>query len=153
MKLVRLKKERKEKHFIQKPTYPGGQNSLKKFITSQLKYPKEALKDKTEGTVFMRYDINYKGEVVDTHILSSLSKACDAEADRLVRLLKFEVPKTRKMKVLFHKKIQIHFKLPKPKKTTTSYQYTTTSTTTSKKEKSEIAPQTTYSYTIKINKQ
>lgn len=151
MKPTRLKKERKEKHFIQKPTYPGGQNALKKFITSQLKYPKKALKDKTEGTVFLRYDINYKGEVVETHILSSLSKACDAEADRLVRLLKFEVPKTRKVKVLFHKKIQIHFKLPKAKKTTTSYKYTTT--TLPKEEKPKEASQATYSYTIQLNNQ
>ena len=119
-----------------------------------MKYPKEALKNKTEGTVFLRYDINYKGKVVGTHILSSLSKACDAEAIRLVHLLKFEVPKTRKVKVLFHKKIQIHFKLPKqkpaPAPQTTAYQYTTVPS--KKKEVSAKDKKVGYSYTIQINK-
>lgn len=151
-----MKKERKEKHFIQKPTYRGGHAALKQFIASELKYPKEAIENKTEGTVFLRYDINYKGDVVDVHILSSLSKPCDEEATRLVRLLKFEVPKTRKVKVLFHKKIQIHFKLPKakpapkPKPATTQYQYTTVPS--KKTELSSNTKKSGYSYTIRINK-
>src|SRR5690606_180895 len=83
------------------------------FILQNLKYPPAALEEKVEGTVFLRYDIDFKGNVVDVKVLSGIGHGCDEEAVRLVRLLKFEVPKVHKVKVLFHKNIQIHFKMPK----------------------------------------
>mgnify|MGYP001298752674 CR=1 FL=1 len=108
-----MRKEIKEKDFIRQPNYPGGQKALKNFIGQNLKYPPAALEEKIEGTVFLRYDIDYKGNVVDVKVLSGIGHGCDEEAVRLVRLLKFEVPKVHKVKVLFHKNIQIHFKMPK----------------------------------------
>jgi len=105
-----LKKERKEDSFIKKPFYKGGNQAMSAFVQSQLVYPKEA-EIPIEGTVIVKYDIDHHGNVVDARVIKSLGQVFDEEALRVVRLLKFEVPKTpRKLKVMFHKDIQIHFK-------------------------------------------
>jgi len=86
------------------------------LIKSKMKYPKDALKEKIEGTVHLRYEIDYKGNVTKSKVISSLGYGCDEEAQRLVKLLKFEMPKIpRKMRLKFNKTIRIHFKLPKAK--------------------------------------
>ncbi|MCB0551961.1 MAG: energy transducer TonB [Phaeodactylibacter sp.] len=110
-----MAKEKKDKHFIKKPIYPGGARALKAFVSQNLKYPAEALSHQIEGTVVIQYEIDYQGQVVAAKVISGLGYGCDEEAARLVRLLQFEVPKTRGVKVLFHKDIQIHFRLPRKK--------------------------------------
>jgi len=146
-----VQKERKDKHFIKKPIYPGGRDALKKFIRANLKYPKEALENKIEGTVSLKYTIDFKGKVTESHIISGLGHGCDEEALRLAYMLKFEVPKSgRKVRVHFHKDLHIHFRLPKkkPKKQVqVSYQYSQTSPK-SKPGKSKSGG--SYSYTITV---
>lgn len=91
------------------------------LIKENLKYPAEALKNKIEGKVQLRYEIDYKGNVVKAKVISSLGYGCDEEAQRLVKLLKFHMPKIpRKVRLKFNKTIRINFKLPKkkPKKVT-----------------------------------
>lgn len=114
--------EKKDKHFIKKPIYPGGQAAFKKFIADNLKYPKEALEKKIEGTVVLKYSINHKGIVKDVKVIKSLGHGCDEEAVRVIKLLKFEIPKEpRKLRVLFHKENKIFFKIP-PEKNKTAQQ-------------------------------
>ena len=108
-----MKKERKDKHFIKKPTYEGGLTAMRAFIKKNMKYPKAALKAKFEGTVFVKYTVDHKGNVISSKVVSSIGYGCDVEAKRLVSLLKFQVPKIRKMRIQYHKSIQIHFRLPK----------------------------------------
>ena len=144
-----MQKEKKEKHFIQKPQYPGGLTAMRAYIRENLKYPKAALDAKVEGTVVLHYNINFKGIVTDVRVISGLGYGCDEEATRLVKELKFEVPKTRKVKVKFQKTIQIHFRLPKPK---ASKSPQVTYTLTSKKSKEEEKPDSnSYFYTIDWN--
>lgn len=151
-------KEKKGKHFIKKPIYEGGTKAMKLFVKENLKYPQVAFDKKVEGSVNLRYAINYKGVVTDVKIISGIGHGCDKEAVRIVKMFSFRIPKNRKLKVLFHKKISIHFRLPKqqpPAKLPVSQvQYSIT--TTPKKEtptpKKEQKPQTDsgYSYTITI---
>lgn len=110
-----MKKEKKGQHFIKKPYYEGGMSAMKVFIKQQLSYPKKAKAKKIEGTVYVRYTINYKGKVIDTKIISGIGYGCDEEAVRLVKLLEFNVPRNRNLKAVFHKNLQIHFRLPKEK--------------------------------------
>lgn len=126
-----MKKEKKAQNFIKKPYYEGGISAMKAFIKQSLSYPTAALTKKVEGTVYVRYTINYKGKVVDTKIISGIGYGCDEEASRLVRLLEFNVPRNRKLKAVFHKTLQIHFRLPQknipepaPTPTTINYHYT-----------------------------
>lgn len=157
-----MQKERKDNHFIKKPIYPGGLKAMRELIRKELKYPAEALESKIQGTVYLRYNIDYKGKVTSSKILSSLGYGCDEEAQRIVSKFKFEVPKgPRKLKLKFHKTIKIHFRLPKeaPKKTvsppkprqsTTQLSYSITSSP-KKENKSAPKPKSkSYSYTIKF---
>lgn len=110
-----MKKERKPESFLRKPSYKGGPAAMRKFIGENLRYPAGAKAQQIEGTVRLRMDISHQGKVIGTKILSSLGHGCDEEAERVVKLLKFEVPKLRKIRATFHKKINIHFRLPKAK--------------------------------------
>jgi protein TonB len=149
-----VQKEKKDKHFIKKPIYPGGRDALNTFIRAHLKYPKAALDGKIEGTVTLKYTIDYKGNVIESHIISSLGHGCDEEALRLARLLKFEVPKSgKKVRVHFHKDLHIHFRLPKihpAKQLKMSYNYTPSSTKQADNNKKEPSPAKGYSYTITV---
>lgn len=147
-----MKKERKEKHFIDKPEYLGGLSAMKTFIKKNLKYPSEALENKIEGSVFCEYQVSYKGKVEKVKVVSGLGYGCDEEAIRLIKLMKFMPPKApRKMKITFNKKLRIHFRLPKQKPTKKEkiivppkYNMTVSYSTPSKQ-------QTKYSYTITLN--
>ena len=122
-----MQKEKKEKNFIKKPTYEGGNTALRQFIRENMRYPKLALASKVEGTVVIKFSISHNGDVVDAKVIAGLGHGCDEEALRIVRLLKFTVPKVRKVKVLYHKDIKINFRLPKAKvvePTSTSISYT-----------------------------
>jgi len=110
-----MQKEKKDKHFIKKPIYKGGKKALREFITQSLQYPKEAQAAKIEGTVVVKYTVNHLGKVIDSKVISGLGYGCDEEAQRVVSLLEFDVPKSRGVKVLHHLNVQIHFRLPKQK--------------------------------------
>ncbi len=104
----------KKEKFITHPFFAGGAKALEKKIVENLQYPKEALTHKKEGTVSLKYDIDLKGHVIATRIVASVGYGCDEEAVRLVKLLRFVVPQQPKgLKVIFHKEIHIHFRLPK----------------------------------------
>jgi protein TonB len=110
--ITSMNKERKDKHFLHKPQYEGGSTAIKKLITDNLQYPKEALAASVEGTVHLRYEIDHKGTVTGAKIISGVGYGCEEEAVRLVRLLKFQITKNRGVKAIFHKTISIHFKMP-----------------------------------------
>ena len=142
-------KERKDKHFVKKPSYPGGRDGLRKFIKTNLKYPSDAIEKKVEGTVSVKYTINHKGVVTEAHVVGGLGSGCDEEAIRLTRLLRFNAPKNpRNLRVTFHKDIHIHFRLPKqrPVKASPKVQYTYVSPTAAKN-----APTSSKSFTYTIN--
>ncbi len=110
-----MHKSAKDKHFIKQPWYEGGPKALKKFVSENLRYPVEALENSIEGTVFVKYDIDHQGNVVDAKVITGLGYGCDEEALRLTKMLKFKVEKPRGLRVLYHKSIQIHFRLQEVK--------------------------------------
>ena len=111
-----MSKERKDRSFIKKPIYPGGTSAYRKFIADNLKYPAAAIKNKTEGTVHLKYSINHLGKVIDSKVVKGIGDGCDEEARRIVSLLEFEIPKgPRKLRVMFTRKTQITFRVPKQK--------------------------------------
>lgn len=105
--------EKKPKHFINHPTWPGGPKAMTEFIYKNLRYPKLAAEAKLEGTVFLKIEINNQGIVSDVQVLKGIGLGCDEEAARVLRLLKFDVAKNRGLRVLFHKDIRVQFKMAK----------------------------------------
>ena len=141
-----MKTQKKDKHFIKKPSYPGGPKALWTFIRQNLKYPKAALENKVSGVVRLKYTIDGKGNVTETQVIHSLGYGCDEEASRVVKLLKYHVPKHRKVKVKFHRSINIKFRLPKKKSIQVNL------TKSKEKEKTQEQKKGGYEYTITINK-
>jgi TonB family protein len=107
-----MKKERKDKDFIKAPYFEGGKAALEAYVKKELRYPKEALAAKVEGTVSVRYTVDYKGKVTEASIISPLGHGCDEEALRIVRTLIFKVPNDGKIKSKYSRKLHIHFRLP-----------------------------------------
>ena len=108
-----MKKPKKDKNFIKLPKYLGGSATFKKFITDNLRYPKEALENKIEGVVHLKYDVNYLGEVIRAKVIKGLGYGCDEESLRLVKMLKYEKSKNRGLRVTAKMKTKINFKLKK----------------------------------------
>ncbi len=105
-----MKKSRPSNQFIKSPQYRGGLSAMRKFISENLNYPEQAKVEKINGSVYIRYEVNNKGKVVDTKVISGLGYGCNEEAERVVRLLEFDVEKVRKLRVTHHKKIRVWFK-------------------------------------------
>ncbi|MBL0066280.1 MAG: energy transducer TonB [Bacteroidetes bacterium] len=122
-------KYRKPESFVRQPNYPGGNKAIDQFIKENLRYPEEAVKNKIEGTVSVEFDLDAYGQVTDARLKHGIGYGCDEEAIRLVKLLKYEKKIYKGLRVIFHKNINIHFrltevtKLPEPEQTV-KYQYT-----------------------------
>ncbi|MEM6396709.1 MAG: energy transducer TonB [Bacteroidota bacterium] len=120
----------KSKNFIPKPVYPGGSKAMNAFVKKHLKYPESAKKAKIEGTVRVNYSLDQSGRVIKVKAVEGPKEGgLREEAERVVKMLKFDVPKERKMRVQYHQHLDVNFKLPKPKpkskvKSTTKISYT-----------------------------
>ena len=154
--------ERKDKHFLKQPIYKGGKAAMDRLLKQTMIYPEQAIKNKIEGSVYLKYTIDHKGKVAEAKVLSSLGHGCDEEAVRLVKMFTFQIPKIPyKTKVTFHKNIRIHFKLPKvapqkkapqkqvPAKQSVQYTISTTKVIAKKSTAKEASTKKSgYSYTI-----
>lgn len=93
------------------PVFPGGVEGLASFLSTNIVYPQDAIKNKISGTVLIQFILSTTGKVEDVTVLKSLYPSCDAEAVRVVRLMPDWTPgeyKGKKMKVI--QKIPISFK-------------------------------------------
>lgn len=132
-----MKKKSTDRNFLNKPAYPGGKNAMSTFIKQHLKYPEEAQKLGIKGIVQVKITISSAGNVIDTDVKHSLGHGCDEEAIRVAKLLKFEVPKNRGVKVKFFRRVNFGFgRVPVQKKlqmksTTMQSQQTYSSTSSS----------------------
>lgn len=137
---------RKEKKFINLPQYPGGKAAFQEFIRKNLRYPKEALEKKIEGAVYVMYKVDGLGNILEVNITKGVGHGCDEEAARVIRLLKYDKAKNRRLRVIAKMRTTIKFKLPKAK---IQYEYKT-----EKKKPAEQATKSkgnqeqTYGYTI-----
>ncbi|MEN7549731.1 TonB family protein [Rapidithrix thailandica] len=62
----------------------GGFNGYKRYLKAHLRYPEEALKEKVEGIVKVRFTVLPDGNISDAKIHSGLGYGCDEEALRLI---------------------------------------------------------------------
>jgi TonB family protein len=72
--------------------FPGGEKAMNEFIRENLKYPAEALKNKTEGLVVAQFVVDRNGKISDPTIVKSLGSEFDEETLRLVKSFPDLVP-------------------------------------------------------------
>ena len=66
------------------PDYPGGIGEMMKYISTNVKYPKEMAEQKIEGRVIISFVVKNNGEVTDAKVTRSVHPQLDAEALRVI---------------------------------------------------------------------
>ncbi len=136
-----MENKKKPKQFLDKPLYPGGAKALREFINTHLQYPEDAIQQQIEGVVSVTYQVTDEGVVENPVVIKSLYPSCDAEAVRLVKLLKYGKAYNRGVRLKTNCKVNINFKLKKGEPVKMVVSYTTAPSkpkkATPKKEKSE----------------
>jgi TonB family protein len=98
-----------------RPQYPGGDAELINFIKANTKYPEALKPEKIEGRVAVRFVVNKNGNVEDLTILKGIHPLLDAEAIRVISLLKGFSPGTQGGNpVNVYYAAIVNFSLPEP---------------------------------------
>lgn len=64
--------------------YPGGENALMKYISTNIKYPNKARRKGIEGVVYIKFIVTNLGEIEKCKIIKSVDPLLDNEAIRVV---------------------------------------------------------------------
>jgi len=96
----------------QMPEFPGGTEALFTYLKSNLKYPDNAQKAKTEGRVYVNFVVSRTGKVLYPYVVRGIGHGCNEEAVRLVKKMPSWKPGKQKGKpVLVRYIIPVSFKL------------------------------------------
>ena len=100
-----------KKDKIVMPEYPGGLAAMHKFLLSELTYPDEARTNNEVGEVLVAFSVGMDGYISGVRVLKSVSPSLDAEAVRVVKMMKYWSPGKRNgMPVRAEMSIPINFK-------------------------------------------
>jgi periplasmic protein TonB len=91
----------------QMPQFPGGNSARIAFIKRNLNYPVIARENKIEGTVQIEFVVRKDGNISDVKALKRISWGFDAEAIRVVKLMRCWIPGKQN-----GKEVNIRFVLP-----------------------------------------
>jgi protein TonB len=89
------------------PSYPGGNDALMKYLSTNLKYPENAKSSKIQGKVFVSFVVNSDGKVSNVKVLRGISGGCDEEAVRVVQAMPNWIPGKQK-----GNNVPVQFNLP-----------------------------------------
>lgn len=94
------------------PSFPGGDSERQKFLFDNIIYPQGASENGIEGTVYIQFVVDTKGNITDVKILRGIGGGCDEEAMRVVKMMPQWNPgrqNGRNVRVLYN--MAISFKL------------------------------------------
>lgn len=75
------------------PTFVGGEAELAEYIHQNLKYPTKEKEEGKQGTVYIRFVINRRGEVKSAKVIRGINcAALDNEALRLIKEMPNWIP-------------------------------------------------------------
>ncbi len=94
------------------PMFPGGENAMVTWITSNLKYPGKAVKDKIEGTVPVNFLVTSAGKIKNVNVLKPVNPLLDVEAVRVISSMPDWIPGSQAGKqVAVQMQVSVEFKL------------------------------------------
>jgi len=76
--------------------YKGGLNGLAGYLQGAVKYPSQARRTGTQGTVYVCFTVDKQGAVKDSYVIKGISPECDAEALRVVSAMENWIPARHK---------------------------------------------------------
>jgi protein TonB len=89
------------------PSFPGGDAALMKYLGNNIKYPAIAKDAGIQGTVYVTFVVDEKGEVKDAKVLRSIGGGCDEEAIRVVKSMPTWKPGKQR-----GKSVKVQYNLP-----------------------------------------
>ena len=89
------------------PEYPGGVSGLMSFLGQNLVYPESAVQNNIQGKVLVKFVVTKEGNVANVEVIQSVDPALDAEAVRVVSLMKGFTPG-----ILNGEKVNVWYVLP-----------------------------------------
>lgn len=72
--------------------YPGGWIAVQNFISSHIIYPKECIKDKIQGKVFVSFVVERDGKVTNIKVEKGSHPLLDEEAKRMISIMPNWIP-------------------------------------------------------------
>jgi periplasmic protein TonB len=114
VEVIEVEESKKEVFTIveEMPAFPGGEAERNKFLAENIQYPQQATENGIQGTVYVSFVVDSKGNVTDVKILRGIGGGCDEEALRVVKMMpKWHPGKQngKNVRVLFN--MPIYFKL------------------------------------------
>jgi TonB family protein len=102
----------KYRKVAESPEYSDGLNGMMDLIRKNMRYPDNARRMGIDGTVIVDFKVNENGTIEDVKIFKGIRKDCDAEAVRVVKLMKKWHPaRVRGKPVTVRFPLPIRFKL------------------------------------------
>jgi protein TonB len=69
----------------QQPEFPGGLAAMMKFLQTNIKYPSQARRMGTEGSVFVEFVVDQAGNINNPRVIKGIGSGCDEEAVRVIQ--------------------------------------------------------------------
>ncbi len=76
----------------QMPSFPGGQEALIKYLSENVKYPKECEARGIQGRVMVQFIVEKDGQISSTSVVKSVDPVLDGEAVRVVYAMPKWIP-------------------------------------------------------------
>ena len=92
---------------LERPSFLGGYKKLNEYIADSIQYPIEAIQNKVEGKVKVRFKIDRLGHISNAKVVKGLSPELDKEAIRLVNTMPSWTPAKRNGKL-----VSVYYTLP-----------------------------------------
>ncbi|PKP03284.1 MAG: energy transducer TonB [Bacteroidetes bacterium HGW-Bacteroidetes-6] len=89
------------------PEFPGGIDSLMRYLGSNIRYPIKARKKNIEGSVFISFIVEIDGSISNVKCLRGIGGGCDEEAIRVVSAMPNWEPGYQR-----GKPVRVQFNLP-----------------------------------------
>lgn len=100
-----------------RPKYKGGDAALIKYLSENIVYPPEAVAQRIEGRVVVKFVVGVDGQARSVEVVRSVHPLLDAEAVRVASTLTEFIPGMVNGKnVAWGYVLPISFKLPAPEK-------------------------------------
>lgn len=68
----------------QMPSFPGGNDALREYLTTHVKYPETAEQTCAQGRVIVSFIVECDGSITNVHVTRSIAQELDREAEHVV---------------------------------------------------------------------
>jgi TonB family protein len=101
------------------PEFRGGNKALLTWLSDNLRYPEEAVKERIQGRVMLSFLVEKDGSISDVIVVRSVAEPLDKEAVRLINTMPKWQPAMKDGEPVPCKyTLPITFRLPAPEETT-----------------------------------